>query len=110
MSAIAHFTAFLLTAIAALFTLTAIAAATQNTSISTPSRLLLFGSLLLALATGTSITAVLGLYLANIILISSLLFTYVLLKRTGRQGTRTQYTAEPSPDDPAEEPVIWNDQ
>lgn len=86
MSAIAQFTAFILTAVAALITLTAAIATTQNESITTSGYLLLLGSLLLALATGTGIITVLGLYLANIVLIAGLLLTYALFKRSTEEG------------------------
>lgn len=85
MSAIAQFTAFTFTAIAALISLTAAIATTQNESITTSSYLLLLISLFIALATGTGIITVLGFYLANILLIGGTLFAYALFKRSAEE-------------------------
>lgn len=86
MSAIAHTAAFILTAVAALITLTAAIATTQDESVNLYGYLILLGSLLLALATGTGIITVLGFYLANLVLIATILLTYGLFKRSAEEG------------------------
>lgn len=129
MSAFAHFAAFTLTAVAALMTLGAAVFATDpDESINLYGYLILLGSLLLALGTGTGIITVLGLYLANIVLIGTALFTFSLFRVSAREGISVttalrQLSADirahfhtPTFDegrtrqDTEQETVIWKDQ